>query len=329
MEVGLSISDPHRWAEEHFGDADLGDQRRSARLVETAARMATNSGGSIPQQMGDSPAMRGAYRLFSMEEVVHEAVCAPHFRRTREAASSGGMVLLVQDTAELNLTKHPACKGLGPIGHGEGIRGMHQQNVLAVDAATGLPLGLMLQEHHVRTERPADDEVSERTAARRVPKEERESHWWISAIERIGSPPAGTTWTHVGDRGEDFFGAFLACRRTGTEWVIRAARSRCVETAEGPGDLFTVARGRPALATRTVRLSRRRDGDDAQEEAAGAVSSGRGGGRKEGTELVRLHVSSIRVRLLFIKMPGLRAIEQPVQSGSLVGCIGPTPLFPA
>ena len=293
----LAIGDPRRWAQEQFGDAKLGDKRRTSRLVQSAAMMASNSSGSIPQQMGDSPAMRATYRLYSRDEVVHEAVCAPHFRRTREAASCGGVVLMVQDTSELNFTSHKACKGLGPIGHGKGIRGLHQQNVLAVDGSTGLPLGLMLQTHHTRTERPAAKKVSSRTAARRIPKEERESHWWTASIEKIGSPPAGTTWVHVGDRGEDFYGAFMACIKTGTDWVIRAARSRCIETEHGPGDLFTVARAQPAMGTRKVRLSRPRE-SGTEDKATGAASGGRGRGRKADTELVELHVSSTRVRLM-------------------------------
>jgi len=317
----LSIANPGQWAEDQFGGADLRDRRRTRRLVETAERMAVNSSGSIPQQMGSRRAARGAYRLFSMEEVTHEAVCEPHFRRTREAASRGGLVLLVQDATELNLTLHDACVGRSPIGHGGRMKGMHQMNVLAVDGATRLPLGLMRQRHHVRVERdePAD---GRRAAQRRVPAEQRESHWWIESIEAIGAPPSGTTWVHVGDRGEDVFGVYAAAARTGVDWLIRAAYDRRIETPGGPDHLFALARSLPAAATRKIRVRRRIAGEDAAspEDAAGAETAavgrrgGRGGrgsqarrpagagrqARRDGgdAEEVVLSVSSSRVRLL-------------------------------
>ena len=40
------------WAQQQFGAAQLGDARRTRRLVKLAAQMAGNSSGSIPQQAG-------------------------------------------------------------------------------------------------------------------------------------------------------------------------------------------------------------------------------------------------------------------------------------
>ena len=45
----------------------------------------------------------------------------------------------------LNFTSHKRCVGLGPIAELEPLRGLHQQNVLAVDPKTRRPLGLMYQ----------------------------------------------------------------------------------------------------------------------------------------------------------------------------------------
>ena len=98
--------------------------------------------------------MKAAYRLFDADGVTHEAVCKPHFDQTRRLAGQLPMVFLLQDTTELNFTSHRACQGLGPIGKGGHMRGLHQQNILAVDPVTRRPLGLMYQRHHCRTERP-------------------------------------------------------------------------------------------------------------------------------------------------------------------------------
>ncbi|MFH1109142.1 MAG: IS4 family transposase, partial [Planctomycetota bacterium] len=221
-----------------------------------ATQMAGNSSGSIPQQTGAVADMKAAYRLFSAEDVTHQAVCAPHFAQTREQAGQSPRVFLLQDTAELNYTLHVHCAGLGPIGHGGKMRGLHQQNVLAVNPATRRPMGLMYQKHHRRSARPPGHKEN-RAARRRVPLEERESYWWVEAIHDIGSPPSGVRWVHVGDRGEDIFGVYDEVRRQGADWLIRMAGNRRVQTPEGMDSLFFYARRLPCAARRTISVRRK------------------------------------------------------------------------
>ncbi len=66
----------------------------------------------------------------------------PQLEQTRSPAGRMPQVFLVQDTAQLNFSSHPHCTGLGPLGRGA-LRGLHQQNVLAVDPLRRRPLGLM------------------------------------------------------------------------------------------------------------------------------------------------------------------------------------------
>jgi hypothetical protein len=239
------------WAEQQFGAAALGDARRARRLVRLAAQMAGDSSGSIPQQTGCVADMKAAYRLFASEDVTHAAIMAPHVAQTRLAAGQRSQVFLVQDSAQLNFTSHRHCVGLGPIGRGE-LRGLHQQNVLAVDPVTRRPLGLLYQAHPRRAQR---GKSHTRAAQHKVPLAERESYWWIEAIRTIGPPPAGVRWVHVGDRAEDVFGVYDECRRQGVDWLIRAAHDRQVETPAGTDHLWSYVRGLPGQATRrrTVR----------------------------------------------------------------------------
>jgi hypothetical protein len=272
MEGTLALADRQRWAADQFGTAKLGDLRRTKRLVRLAAQMAGNSSGSIPQQTGTTADMKAAYRLFSSEEVTHEAVCQSHFEQTREAAGRLASVFLVQDTAVLNFTSHPNCEGLGPISCDPRMQGLHQQNVLAVDPATRRPLGLLYQRHHRRQSRPPGHS-DDRTATRRVPVEERESFWWIQALREIGSPPEGVRWIHMGDRGEDIFGVYDEARRQGTDWLIRISKDRRIQTPEGRESLFSYARRLPSVASR--HLTVRRKGGTAPEEVDLCVSAGR------------------------------------------------------
>jgi hypothetical protein len=253
MEGVVTLARRRVWAQQQFGAAQLGDARRTRRLVKLATQMAANSSGSIPQQTGNTADMKAAYRLFAAENVTHAAILQPHLEQTRARASTLAQVFLVQDTAELSFTNHVHCEGLGPIGPSSALQGLHQQNVLAIDPQTQRPLGLMYQRHHRRQSRPAGHS-HDRTATRKVPLEERESHWWVEAIRTIGSPPAGVRWIHVGDRGEDIFGVYQEAQRQGTDWLIRAARDRRVQTPTGETHLMSYARHLPSIATRRLNV---------------------------------------------------------------------------
>ena len=86
MDGAWALADRLRWADHQFGSANLGDLRRTRRLVKLAAQMAAKSSGTIPQPTGTLADMKAAYRLFSADDVTHQAVCRPHFEQTREQA---------------------------------------------------------------------------------------------------------------------------------------------------------------------------------------------------------------------------------------------------
>lgn len=271
MEGMQTLADRAEWAASQFGATQLGDKRRTNRLVKLAAKMATNSSGSIPQQTGGGADMKAAYRLFAAEDVTHAAVCQPHFEQTRQAAESLPLVFLVQDTCVLNYTSHAACVGLGPIGRHGRLCGLHQQNVLAVDPATRRPLGLMYQKHYKRKGRPKGSHAK-RDGRRAVPLEKRESHWWVAAIADIGSPPADVRWVHVGDRGEDLFVAYHEARTQHTDWLIRVSQDRSVLTPAGEERLFSYVRGLPVRLQRKVSI--RRAGSNVAEEVTLNIAAG-------------------------------------------------------
>ena len=257
MDGLVGLADPVAWASSQFGAAELGDVRRTRRLAAVAAQMAGNSSGTIPQQTGSAAAMKAAYRLFDTDEVTHAAVIGPHLEQTRVLAAGASVVFLLQDTMELNLTGHRACEGLGPIGSGGVLRGLHQQNVLAADPLTRRPVGLMYQKHHRRKER---GKGHTRVKQRNVPLDQRESYWWVGAIKAIGPPPEGVRWVHVGDRGEDIFGVYEQARCNNADWLIRSARDRSVTASAGTGHLFEYARSLPAAGKRKLTTRRKQTG---------------------------------------------------------------------
>lgn len=80
------------WAAHEFGGAPLGDKRRSARLVKSAALLAEYPGRKAgASARGDAAAIDGFYRLIEHPEdspMTVEAILAPHGERTLQRMRS-------------------------------------------------------------------------------------------------------------------------------------------------------------------------------------------------------------------------------------------------
>lgn len=216
------ILDPHRWAEETFGGVLLKDLRRTRRAVMVAERMAENASASLPAQMQRRKGTKALYRLLNEPDVTFQELMQPHWEQTRRQMETVPVVLLVQDTTELDYTHHPKTSGLGPIGDNRG-RGMLLQTVLAIDPATHQVLGCAQQEPFLRQPAPKGETRAQRR------KREKEPDVWARCVQVIGPPHSSTLFVHVADRAADSWEVLDSCRQTQTHFVVRANQDRRVE----------------------------------------------------------------------------------------------------
>src|SRR2546425_5719210 len=230
METSTLLS-AQQWAQETFGEVDLGHQSREERAVTMAAAMAADPAASLPKQMGSEAAAHAAYRFVQVPEVSYEQLIGPHLEQTKASMGEQERVLLIQDTTEVDYQHHPTTRGLGPIGNGS-HHGYLLQTVLALEPTSRQVLGLAHQEPFLRQSAPAGETKRQREGR------ERESQVWERSVQAIGQPPAGVQWIHVGDRYSDMFPFLWACRQQHCDFVVRAAQDRCVdllvEKAEAP-----------------------------------------------------------------------------------------------
>ncbi len=70
--------DAQLWAETQFGTAELGDARRTQRLVSIMAAIARAPDESLPRQLGSLADAKAGYRLFDCGAVTRKAVMEPH-----------------------------------------------------------------------------------------------------------------------------------------------------------------------------------------------------------------------------------------------------------
>jgi hypothetical protein len=227
-----------------FGTAELGDRRRTQRLVSSFDRMCTHPGGTLPEKLASPPDLRGLYRLCDADEVTHEAVLAPARAHTRtRVADHAGDVLVLHDATELDYTTLSSLAGdLGQIGKGD-HRGYLCHNVLAVEPDSGEVLGLMDQLLHRRDEVPEGE-----TLAEHRDRPTRESRLWVRGTRHL---PDDRRLIDVADQGADTFEFLEHESHSGRRFVIRAAKPRKVYAGHEPvgprRELKAYARGRPTL----------------------------------------------------------------------------------
>src|SRR5437870_13403241 len=77
-----TIPDDDAWAVTEFTGAELGDARRTQRLVELATVFAQRPGASLPEACGNRARLKAAYRFFDNEAVDPQAILERAFTAT-------------------------------------------------------------------------------------------------------------------------------------------------------------------------------------------------------------------------------------------------------
>src|SRR5437763_7411874 len=137
-----ALLDPKSWAERTFGGVQLHDRRRTRRTAQAASSLAENPLGSLPAQMHTWKETKALYRLLDEPDVTFASLIQPHLQQTREQANASRVVLLVQDTTDIDLSHRHKISGVGQIGNERG-RGFFVQTVLAVRPQTREVLGCL------------------------------------------------------------------------------------------------------------------------------------------------------------------------------------------
>lgn len=213
------------FGESNFGHADLGDSRRTKRLVAVADALVKHPSGSLPQKLNGPGELDGLYHFVKIKTVTHESVMKPHTQHTLKQISSlaGEKTLLLHDTTELDFDSHESLTDLGQIGNGN-RRGYLCHNSLAVRAHTRDVLGLAGQVLHHRADVSKDE-----THAQRRKRADRESLLWIKGVAEL---PANKDLVDVCDRGADTFEFLEHELKSGRTFVIRSNQNRAVYSSE-------------------------------------------------------------------------------------------------
>lgn len=258
---------PADWAEEEFGEAEIGDERLKKRLLTLTRDMYAKPEASIPQACGGRAKTKAAYRFFDNKEVTMDKLMKPHYESTTRRIKQHKVVLAVQDTTSLNYSAHPATEGLGLIGtKADGSIGLivHDTMAFSVD---GTPIGLLDVQSWVRE----PEDFGKRHRRHELPIEQKESNKWLKSMDAVAEAQKQcreTVIVSVADREADIYELFEKALRDkeGPKLLVRAERERLL--ADGHGHLWEKLSLEDVQGIQEIRVPRRsnRPARDAQLE---------------------------------------------------------------
>jgi hypothetical protein len=245
----LKELEPELWSELEFGACELGDLRRTRRLIRYARQMAEKPDASTPRQTEGWSDCKAVYRLFDCPEVTFEAVTAAHYERTLKLAP--GKYLVISDTTEVDYGYKSEREGLGSL-TATHRRGFFLHSALVVDPETREVMGMGAQELWARPQ--GKKKRVHRVACCKRPTE---SDVWGRVMNRVQGTGGPVRLVHVCDRGADNFDVFAHLHEKGDSWVIRAAQlTRKVRIADKSlVRLGEAMKSAPLLGTYQVHVS--------------------------------------------------------------------------
>lgn len=253
------------WVIEELRSADLKDRRLNDRLREVLWQLSAHPTSSIPAACGGRAEMEAAYRLFDNDKLTWDGILEPHVHATHQRIAAQDVVVLAQDTTEIDLTRpEQQVRGAGPLDDGS-RRGalLHLLHALTLD---GTPLGSLHSTAWTRDE--AGVSCNSRTRAQRaaIPIEQKESDRWVVALRHAQAAARRHPQTQmvcVADSEADIYELLVAGAEESPSaaWIVRAAQDRALVSEPGsdaPLHLQEFLRLQPVLFTQTISIRGRK-----------------------------------------------------------------------
>jgi hypothetical protein len=283
------------WYCEEVTGAEFGDKRLTARFGKLLGGLSQKSELSIPGALDSWSETYAAYRFFSNKKVTAEGLLLPHKEATLKRIEKESVVLLPQDTSEMNFSSKTDIEGLGPL-NTEHHQGFLFHPVLAITPER-LCLGSLSNEMWVR------ESIGDKGPNRDRKIEDKESLRWLKGFqiaEEVAQKAPNTLVVSITDREGDiyeFFQTTAGIREgAGAHWLIRSTYNRVASKKEYgmKQGLWDVARKQPAVAKIEFMLPKR--GNVASRKVKQEIRFARvklGGSRRKGKGLPPLTVTAV------------------------------------
>jgi hypothetical protein len=228
------------WVQEELQTVDIGDERLDARFKVVLDRLSAKPSVSIPAACGGWTETNATYRFFRSRRVEAKDVLAPHYQATLKRIAEQSVVLIPQDTTEIEVTRpEQQMTGAGPL-NDESRLGFYDHVLLAV-TPDRIPLGVIqantwardLEEFRRNQRAKEEDPRAKAKKDRERPIEEKESRRWLEGYRRacaVAEQCPDTQIVAISDSEGDVYECFEeATRRDGqkkADWIVRACQNR-------------------------------------------------------------------------------------------------------
>lgn len=250
------------WIKDELQTSNLGDQRLNVRFATLLDQLSSKPNESIPAACGGWADINAAYRFFDNDKVTPEKVLAPHGDATVKRCREHSVVLVAQDTSELELTR-PQEKVGGPLGD-EQHWGFHIHPCLAM-TPDRTPLGIL---HAHMWARDIND-YHKRLQAKTKPIEEKESFRWLEGYQQACAlrRQIDGQVVSLSDSEGDIYECFMAWTDTSAgpaaDFIVRSCQNRCLSKADPTFEkdvttlLWEAAEKAPVLGRRKLEVGSR------------------------------------------------------------------------
>ena len=242
----------HAWVSDELATLDLGDTRLDDRCHLVLERLGDKPSLSIPAACHSLAEVTATYRFFDNERVDDYELLRPHRAAALARMREHRVVLLPQDTTELDYTRpHEVVDGAGPLTY-KTQSGFHNHVQLAL---TPQRLCLGVIDADIWGRDPLD--FGKRLEKSSKPIEQKESFRWLQSYRRacdVAEQVPDTQVISIADAEGDIYECFLAALpelgQRKADWIIRASQDRLL--AKDPRHPLGVRKLREAVSATLV-----------------------------------------------------------------------------
>ena len=217
--------EPTQWIKEETLTLDFGDKRLNTRLKKTLERLSSSPEKSIPSATKGWSETQGTYRLLNNPKVHSEKILSPHRAATLRRIQQESIVLIPQDTTEIDLTHRKPMEDMGYLSSSKS-QGFYIHPSVAFTPERCC-LGTVNLQSWVRKELGTSKKRKEK------PIEEKESYNWVKGYEAandIAKLAPNTVVVSISDREGDIYDVLEKERNEENKayWLIRSQHNRTI-----------------------------------------------------------------------------------------------------
>lgn len=241
-----------QWVRDELSTCDLGDARLDQRYGKLLDRFESKPSLSIPAACRGRAEMEAAYRFFDNAKVTPARVLQPHRDATIARMHGAAVVLIAQDTTEIDLTRRRERVGGPDEGHRWGLFA-HVQLALTPEL---VPLGVVACQQWARD--PASIGVAQTTKRKErkaKPFVDKESVRWLEGYREACAVAAAVPGTRVVSLADSECDIYECLAESGAaDWIVRSCQDRAL--ADG-GLLREKLLSAPSFGSWAISVSRR------------------------------------------------------------------------